>query len=58
MQSSRTSLLRGINAVAKANWNVLKSPTWGVYLHLEHFSWARKSGLSAFLALFQSLVLD
>ncbi len=28
------------NAVAKANVNVLKNPTCGVYLHLEHFSWA------------------
>ncbi|KAK5218922.1 Ferric/cupric reductase transmembrane component 7 [Exophiala xenobiotica] len=28
------------NAVAKANLKVLKSPTCGVYLHLEHFSWA------------------
>lgn len=29
------------NAVAKANLNILKTPTsGGVYLHLEHFSWA------------------
>lgn len=28
------------NAVASANLNILKTPTSGVYLHLEHFSWA------------------